>query len=291
MAEQTFDLGQLRALLEVIDTGGFTAAARRSGGLQSTISMKIRRLEAAAGQPLLARLGRTVVPTPAGQDLADHAREMLRINDRAWGSLSSDRLRGRVRLGIPDDYAEGIADTIRAFRLEHPEVMLDISCDFSVHLLEKLKDGRIDLAVVTRMPSVPGGEVIRREPMVWVSAPDFRPDEERALPLSVYPEEVCVLRTSMTQALSAAGIPWRVAYTSMSMTGQTAMVGAGLAVTALTQSILHQARGLIGPATLSVLPPLPDIEIALHRRSGRPTDAARILGDMLSARFLSRVVV
>lgn len=285
MVGRTFDLEQLRAFVSVLDAGGFTAAARATGGLQSTLSMKVRRLEAEAGQPLLVRLGRGVAPTAAGQELADHARAMLQLNDQAWGSLSSNRLSGTVRLGVPDDYAAQLSDTIRAFRLQYPQVALDLSCAFSVELLRQLQEGRIDLAVVTRMPSVPGGEMLRREPMIWVSAPDFRPAEGAPLPLSVYPEAVCVLRTSMTEALSAAGMPWRIAYTSMSMTGQTAMVGAGLAVTALTRSMLQQATQAIGPATLASLPPLPEIEIALHRRPGRPTEAARLLGEMLSERF------
>lgn len=287
MAGQTFDLEQLRALVAVLDAGGFTAAARATGGLQSTISMKIRRLEAEVGQPLLVRLGRGVAPTAAGQELADHARDMLRLNDQAWGSLSSNRLSGQVRLGVPDDYAAQLSDTIRAFRLQHPEVTLDLSCAFSVELMRQVQEGRLDLAVVTRMPSVPGGEVLRREPMLWVSAPGFRPDDDAPLPLSVYPEEVCVLRTSMTEALSAAGMPWRIAYTSMSLTGQTAMVGAGLAVTALTRSMIQQAAQAIGPSSVTDLPALPAIEIALHRRPGRPTEAARLLGDMLRERFLA----
>lgn len=287
MAGQTFDLEQLRALVAVLDAGGFTAAARATGGLQSTISMKIRRLEAEVGQPLLVRLGRGVAPTAAGQELADHARDMLRLNDQAWGSLSSNRLSGQVRLGVPDDYAAQLSDTIRAFRLQHPEVTLDLSCAFSVELMRQVQEGRLDLAVVTRMPSVPGGEVLRREPMLWVSAPGFRPDDDAPLPLSVYPEEVCVLRTSMTEALSAAGMPWRIAYTSMSLTGQTAMVGAGLAVTALTRSMIQQAAQAIGPSSVTDLPALPEIEIALHRRPGRPTEAARLLGDMLRERFLA----
>lgn len=285
MAGRTFDLEQLRALVEVLDAGGFTAAARAMGGLQSTISMKIRRLEAEVGQPLLVRLGRGVEPTAAGRELAAHARDMLRLNDEAWGSLSSNRLSGQVRLGVPDDHAAQLAETIRAFRLRHPEVTLDISCAFSVELLRQVQEGRIDLAVVTRMPSVPGGDVLRREPMLWVSAPGFRPEDGAPLPLSVYPEEVCVLRSSMTEALSAAGLPWRIAYTSMSLTGQTAMVGVGLAMTALTRSMMQQAAGSIGPCALPDLPDLPEIEIALHRRPGRPTEAARLLGDMLKDRF------
>ena len=285
MSSQTFDLEQLRALVAVIDTGGFTAAARAGDALQSTVSMRIKRLEAEVGQPLLIRLGRRVVPTAAGQDLAAHARDILRLNDQAWGSLNSARLTGQVRLGVPDDYAAQLSDTIRAFRLLYPQVSLHLSCAFSVELMRQVQDGALDLAVVTRMPSVPGGEILRREPMLWVSAPDFRPDDAEPLALSVYPKEVCVLRTSMTEALSAAGMPWRIAYTSMSLTGQTAMVGAGLAMTALTQSMMQQAAQSVGPASVSGLPTLPEIEIALHRRPGRPTEAARLLSDMLKERF------
>ena len=75
----------------------------------------------------------------------------------------------------------------------------------------------------------------------------------------------------------------------MSLTGQSAMVGAGLAVTALTDSVLRSATSAIGPATLLDLPELPDIEIALHRRPGRPTEAARLLGEMLEKATLAAV--
>lgn len=283
-----FDLEQLRAFVAVLDAGGFTAAARATGGLQSTISMRIRRLEAEAGQPLLVRLGRNVVPTAAGEGLAIYARHILKLNDQAWGDLASAKLSGRIRLGVPDDYAAQLADTIRAFRLQHPAVSLDLTCDFSVELLRQLQDGALDLAVVTRMPSVPGGEVLRREPLIWVAAPDFQPEPGAPLPLSVYPKDVCVLRSSMIEALNAADYPWRIAYTSMSLTGQTAMVGAGLAVTALTDSMLKSVSHAVAPAALADLPSLPDVEIALHHRPGRPTDPVRILGDMLAERFHNR---
>ena len=92
----------------------------------------------------------------------------------------------------------------------------------------------------------------------------------------------------MTDALTAAGIPWRIGYTSMSLTGQTAIIGAGLAVTALARSMVDPASQIIGPAALPDLPPLPEVEIALHRRPGRPTEAARVLGDMIRERYFPR---
>lgn len=281
MLVRTFDLDQLRALIAVIDAEGFTAAARANRTLQSTISMKIKRLEAEVGQPLLIRFGRRVAPTPAGQRLAGQARQMLRLNDQAWGDLASIRLSGRVRLGVPDDYAALLSDTIRKFRLQHPDVEFDLSCTFSVDLLRQVQEGALDLAVVTRQPNVPGGECLRREALVWVGATDFAPSVDAPLPLSVYPKNICVFRSSMIAALSAAGMPWRIAYTSMSLTGQTAVVGAGLAITAMTGGMIPPDLQVVGPSVIPKLPALPSIEIALHRRPGRPTEPARILGDMI----------
>ncbi|KZY44777.1 hypothetical protein A3731_33420, partial [Roseovarius sp. HI0049] len=227
MTARNFDLDQLRTFLSVIDAEGFSAAARRAGALQSTISMKIKRLEAQTGQPLLLRLGRRVVPTAAGMHVAKQARRILDLNDQAWGDLSSERVSGSVRIGVPDDYASRLSETIRNFRLSHPDVELDLSCAFSVDLLQQVQEGTLDLVVVTRQPNVPGGDVLMRENLVWVAAPGFQPAADDPLPLSVYPRDMCVFRSSMTSALSAAGVPWKIVYTSMSLTGQSAMVGAG----------------------------------------------------------------
>ncbi|NDK36979.1 LysR family transcriptional regulator, partial [Rhodovulum sulfidophilum] len=148
---RNFDLDQLRALIAVIEANGFSAAARRTGGLQSTLSMKVRRLEAEVGQPLLIRLGRGVEVTAAGQVVLATARQILALNDRTWGDISGAKMIGRVRLGLPDDYAAMLAGTIRAFLLRFPHVSLDIICDFSVSLLKQVQQGDLDLAVVTRM--------------------------------------------------------------------------------------------------------------------------------------------
>lgn len=284
-AEKIFDLEQLRTLLDVIDAEGFSAAARRTDALQSTLSMKIKRLEAAVGQPLLIRLGRRVTPTAAGQHLADTARKILRLNDEAWGDLASTRLAGSVRVGVPDDYAASLSETIRTFRLSHPDVELDLSCAFSVDLLRNVQSGDLDVALVTRQPNVPGGESLKREQLVWVAAPGFELGPEDPLPLSVYPRDMCVFRNSMTEALTAADKPWKIVYTSMSLTGQTAMVGAGLAVTALPRNMIPSETQEVDPSKIPGLPRLPEIEIALHRRAGRPTEAAKVLGDMIRDRF------
>jgi DNA-binding transcriptional LysR family regulator len=281
---RTFDLELLRTFVAVLDAGGFTAAARTLDATQSAVSMQMRRLEAQVGAPLVRRLGRGVEATAEGERLQAHARHLLALNDQAWNEVTGVQPGGRVRLGVPDDYAFYLPEIIRAFRRHYPTVDLQITCDLSVALLRGLDAGRLDLALVTRQPRSPGGEVLRREPLLWVAAPGHAPEDEPVLPLSLFPENSCVFRERALAALTEAGRPWRVVYTSMSLTGQQAIVGSGLAVTVLIPSVVSPELRICQADDSRGLPALPTVEIALHRRPGRPPEAVRRFADMIRER-------
>ena len=280
---RTFDLDLLRTFWCVRETGGFTAAARRLNSTQSTVSMQIRRLEDQLGTTLFQRLGRRVQATTDGERLAAYAGQLLALNDQAWNDITSAELSGRVRLGIPDDFAFYLPEVIREFREQYPAVDLQVTCDLSVTLMNRLSDDQLDLAVVTRHPRTPGGHLLRRERLVWVGAPDQQPEQQEPLPLSLFPRDICVFRERALSALSEAGRDWQVVYTSNSLTGQQAIVGAGLAVTALIPSMVSpQLRQLDAEADL---PELPNVEIALHRRPGRPSEAVKRLSETIEQRL------
>ena len=82
------------------------------------------------------------------------------------------------------------------------------------------------------------------------------------------------------------GIPWRIAYTSASLSGLTAAVRAGLAITVLTPSMLGAGLRVIGSG--EGLPELPMTEIALHRSPGRPNEATRQLALSLQTHIQAR---
>lgn len=280
---RTFDLDLLRTFWCVRETGGFTAAARRLNSTQSTVSMQIRRLEDQVGTTLFQRLGRQVQATPDGERLAGYAGQLLVLNDQAWNDLTSAELSGRVRLGIPDDFAFYLPEVIREFREQYPGVDLQVTCDLSVTLMNRLSEDQLDLAVVTRHPRTPGGHLLRRERLVWVGAPEHQPERQDPLPLSLFPRDICVFRERALSALSEAGRDWQVVYSSNSLTGQQAIVGAGLAVTALIPSMISpQLRQLDAEADL---PELPNVEIALHRRPGRPSEAVKRLSETIEQRL------
>ena len=95
----------LRSFVLVAEGGSVTRAAMRVGRTQSAVSMQMRRLEEALGQPLLLRGPRGLSPTPHGMWLLDRARRLLVMHDEIVANFRAPEITGRIRLGSPDDYA------------------------------------------------------------------------------------------------------------------------------------------------------------------------------------------
>ncbi|WP_252107005.1 MULTISPECIES: LysR substrate-binding domain-containing protein [unclassified Halomonas] len=286
-AARPLDLILLNTFVSVVESGGFTAAGETLHIAQSTVSAHMKRLEATLGQPLLQRGRASPVPTPAGERLLAHARQMLRQNALAWQEVTNERLDGIVRLGIPDDYVVYLPAALADFEARFPAVELQVHCGLSVDLVREVRVGALDLAITTRQRNSPGGEVLCREDTVWAGAPGYDTQRRSPLPLAVSKDGVCSFRERGIAALDAAGIAWRIAYTSASLSGLTAAVKAGLAITILTPSMIGEDLRILG--TREGLPELPHTDIALHRAPGGQSDASRQLAlglkKHVSARF------
>ena len=84
------NLDQLQALLEVVEQGSFSAAARRLNLTQPAISLQIRELERRFGVRLIERLGKRAHATVPGRELVEVARRIF----REWKLRSSDERAG-----------------------------------------------------------------------------------------------------------------------------------------------------------------------------------------------------
>ena len=269
------DLILLKTFVAVADKGGFTAAAQHLHLAQSTVSAHIKRLENLLQRPLLQRHQAYAIPTAAGERLLAHARMMLRQNALAWQDVRDQRLAGGVRLGIPEDYLSYLPNALSDFEARFPDVELEVHCGLSIDLIQQVKTGTLDLAITTRQPRSPGGEVLRREPMIWAGAAGFDTHKRTPVPLALSKQGVCIFREHALASLDAAAIDWRIAYTSASLSGLSAAVRAGLTITVLTPSMLGPDMRII--STEEGLPQLPHIEIALHRNARRATEATEQL--------------
>ncbi|WBA09720.1 LysR substrate-binding domain-containing protein [Salinivibrio kushneri] len=266
------DLVVLKTFVTVVEKGSFTRAGESLYLAQSTVSAHMKRLEALFEKPLLQRGQTAVLPTPAGERLLAHARQLLRQNALAWQEMTDQRLDGVVRLGIPDDYLIYLPEALSMFEARYPGVELEVSCGLSVELVQEVKAGALDIAITTRQPNSPGGEVLRAEPMTWVTGVGHDTHQRQPLPLALSKQGVCIFRERALAALTSAGITHRIAYSSASLSGLSSAVRAGLAITVLTPSMMGEGLRALGEE--EGLPKLPNTEITLHQRHGDLSGAA-----------------
>src|SRR5215211_699575 len=100
------DVDQLRTFIAIAETGSFTKAAEVVFKTQSAVSMQMKRLEERIGKPIFERDGRASRLTDDGERLLDYARRIVKLNMEAVNAFAETELTGRVRLGVPDDYAD-----------------------------------------------------------------------------------------------------------------------------------------------------------------------------------------
>lgn len=257
------DLDQLRSFVAIAETGSFTRAAEAVHRTQSAISMQMRRLEERVGQPLFVRDGRNSRLTEDGLRLLNHARKMLRLNDETLALFDDEALTGHVRLGTPDDYADRFLPEILArFARSNPQVEVTVICAPTGRLLKCLDANEVDLAIVTYVPDQQNVELIRREPLYWVSSNRHCQHESASIPLALGRPN-CEWRRSALAALDAAGRGYRVLYSSWSSSAVGATVMAGLAVSVLPESAIRPGMRVLTES--DGFPQLPTCNIGLVR--------------------------
>jgi DNA-binding transcriptional LysR family regulator len=272
------DLNLLKTFVAVVESGSLSNAAPRVGRSQSAVSMQMQRLEEMVGNQLLVRGPRTVTPNAIGEDFLIYARRLLKLSDEAWASVTRPKETGSVRLGVPDDYAAFLLPPVLSrFAEDHPLVTVELICEQSTALVKTLAEGKLDLAIVTRLPDQ-ALDVIRLERFVWVASPNHVAWQADPLPVALF-EPGCAARMNVLQALGEADRSYRCTYSSASLLGLIAVVQAGLAVAGLAQRSVPQSLRIIGAN--EGLPALPDLEVGILRNPLSTTPAVDRLHDFL----------
>lgn len=262
------DLDQLQTFVAIADTNSFTRAADAVFKTQSAVSMQMRRLEERIGKPLFERDGRTNRLTEDGEKLLLYARKMLQLNNETIAAFDDTQLAGHVRIGTPDDYADRFLPEIMArFSRSNPRVELSVVCEPTVNLDEMIRKGMLDIALVTQCDDKRRSEVVRTEPLLWVTSANHSVHEEAVVPLAVG-RPTCVWRQSAIDVLEAARRDYRITITSWSATVLTAAVLAGLAVSVLPECALRPGMRVLGEAEgFGALPP---VAIGIMRGHTKP---------------------
>jgi LysR family nitrogen assimilation transcriptional regulator len=145
------DIRQLRYFTKVVENGSFSKAARQLHVAQPALSQHVRHMEEELGVALLHRGAQGVTPTEAGERLARHARRILAEFAEIADSVRGDALapRGEVRFGMPGTVSELLAaPLIEAARERYPQVRIRVVEAMSGYILDWLKRGEVDLAMI-----------------------------------------------------------------------------------------------------------------------------------------------
>ncbi|UVO16757.1 LysR family transcriptional regulator [Stutzerimonas stutzeri] len=279
MNHQDLQIDWLKCFVAVVDAGSLSAAAPQVHRSQSAISMQLKKLEAALGCQLLLRGPRQHQLTPQGQLLLGYARRMLDVHGQAQAAFHGEELTGRIRLGVPDDYAARyLTPVLRRFAPHHGAVEIELICEQSTALIPRVERGDLDLALVSR-DHPRHGTLLFHEPMVWVGADSFQLWRRDPLPIAVY-EDASLARRSAIHSLALQGRRYKVVYNSSSLAGQIAAVESGLAVAVLTQCSAPTHLRILGSD--EGLGPLEPMEVAVYRsRASHGAKAVDSLHDLL----------
>ena len=262
------DLDQLQTFIAIADTGSFTRAAEEVFRTQSAVSMQMRRLEERIGKQLFEKDGRTNRLTEEGERLLAYARRMLRLNRETLAAFDEKRLEGSIRIGTPDDYADRFLPEIMGrFSRSNPRVELSVICEPTVNLVEHVRRGHLDIAIITQDNEHGSSEVVRREPLLWVSSANHATHQEEMLPLAVG-RPTCLWRRAACDTLDTMGRDYRILFTSWSATVVIAAVLSGVAVSVLPECALRPGMRVLGEA--DGFAPLPECRIGILRGHSGP---------------------
>ena len=170
------DLKQIESFVRVAELGSFTKAAAALGIAQPLLSRHVRQLEVALHQNLLTRNGRGVTLPEAGRVLLEHGRGILHQVALAQEELGSVRgaLAGRVSIGLPPSLSRLLTVPLtKSFRKTLPQAQLTLTEGFSLLMLESLRAGRLDMALLYNPAPAPDLEMslLFEDPLVLIAGP------------------------------------------------------------------------------------------------------------------------
>ena len=283
------EIHQLEYLVAVADEASFTRAAARLHVAQPGVSAQIRKLERELGHELLDRSDRTVRPTDVGAAVLPHARAVLDgvAGVRHAVDEVTGLMRGSVTVGMivsPGDV--DLAGVLAHFHRAHPAVEITLSTASSDELVDALRTGDLDLALIGLAGDAPPDiaiDVVLHESLVAAVAPGDPLAGRTSITLAGLRDRDLItqpvgsgIRACLDQACAAAGVTPRIAFE----VGDPRVV-AQLAAEGLGVAILPESVAVARPAELHAIavtrPPLRARLVLAWRADGPVSPAARVL--------------
>lgn len=232
----------LRALIAVVDTGSFSAAATRLGTSPQVVSKYIKALEVELDQQLLYRTTRKLAVTEAGRAHLPRCRQLVDDYDelRRMARAEDREPRGHLVVTAPVTFGERVlADVVLRFMAAHPQISIELKLT-DQHLA--LVDEGVDLAI--RIGQLQDANLIIRRlgdvPIVCCASPGYLARSGMPTDPSDLAEHACILDTNFrdpglwrfrqADGTVAVKVGGRLKVNSAEAAAHAALAGGGIAL-------------------------------------------------------------
>jgi DNA-binding transcriptional LysR family regulator len=274
-------LDNLRTFTAIIELGSYAKAGEYLGRSQPAISLQIKRLEQQLGKRLFNKEGQRHQVNHDGAQLYQQAKKLLALNDDIFRQFAPTSVRGRLRLGIPSEFATTLLPNIIGdFSKLYPDVALEVTSALSKSLLANgRQEFDLVMALVNSEQQVEG-ELLLDDELVWVGDQN-QTFSQKGLSLVLAPDG-CVYRSRVIEKLKQQTTQWRISYTNADLWGITAAIKQGLGISALARSSVPKELSIIKHLSL---PELGKIKICLFTQANRYPQACEKLAEFIKSRL------
>src|SRR6476646_2459410 len=184
---RSLNLDQLRAFVEVVARGSFTAAAKELNLTQPAVTHQVQELERRFNVALVERLGKRAHLTQAGEELIEHARHLLEEDNRKHVAMRrfDDGWLGRVRIGTSMTILMYLLPPIlRQLKTDHPQLEMELKAGLTSSTLQMLRSNALDLGLCALPIDDPAFEVVPlfHDELVALVPAAFGPVPKKATP-------------------------------------------------------------------------------------------------------------
>jgi len=251
------ELQQLRYFCAIADTGSFSRAAQQTHVSQPSLSQQIRKLEDELGARLFDRLGRTVRLTELGQAFLPGARAVLRDLEAARTEVVEHKsaIAGAVSVGvIPTIAPYFLPPVLASFSRKYPQLRVTVMEEITPLLLERLRGGHLDLAIVALPLQIRGHEFdafpLQDERLYAVLPKKHSLRKRRSVSLGDLEDDSFLLlrdghcfRETAVAACKRARMNPRIVFESGQFSSILSMVSAGLGVSIVPAMAVEKRPG------------------------------------------------
>jgi DNA-binding transcriptional LysR family regulator len=242
--ERAMDVADLRVFKSVVDEGGVIRAASKLHRVPSSVTTRIKQLEASMGVKLFHRDRQRLHLSPAGELLRDYAERLIQLSEEAHDVVSGTTPRGVLKLGaLESTTASRLPPLLAGYHGRYPDVRLELTTGTNDALVSQLLERKLDAAFIAEPPAVRALEhvAVFSERLIVITSPDHPPikypRDVEGCSLIAFPEG-CAYRRVLQRWLGRDSLaPFRVLELS-SYHAIVACVTAGAGIALLPEAVL-----------------------------------------------------